>query len=81
MMPVQELAKALKRLSSFNTVAVLVATRAPIACGHAANVGISQLGLAPAVECCARGARRGRSRGILIWRSSWLICAGATPFA
>ena len=47
---VQELAKALKLLSSFRTVSVLVTSRVPIACGHAASVGISMLGVAPAVK-------------------------------
>ena len=50
LMWVQELAKALKLLAGNRTVSVLVTSRSPIACGHAASVGISMLGIAPAVQ-------------------------------
>ena len=47
---VQELAKALKRLSGFRNTTVLVISRTLIACGHAAHVSIRKLDVAPAVE-------------------------------
>ena len=58
---VQELATALKLLSGCPTIAVLVNSRVPIDCAHAANVGISILEMAPAVELlqdrCSVGAQ------------------------
>ena len=46
----QELARALKRLSDFRHVLVLVTSRALIACKHAAHIGIGKMDTAPAVK-------------------------------
>ena len=50
LMWVQKLAKVLKLLSSFRTVSVSVNARVHIACDHAARIGMSMLGVAPAMK-------------------------------
>ena len=61
LMGVQEFTKALKRLSGFRRLAVLVNSRTLIVCSHATHVSIRQLDLAPAIallqERCKKHAQ------------------------